>query len=382
MLAKRAQGISPFLAMEVLEEAIAMEQAGESVVHLEVGEPDFTTDPVIIQAAVQALDRGFTHYTSSMGDLALREAICAHYESQYKVSLPPDRVLVTSGSSPALLLALAALTDHGSAVVIPNPGYPCYKAYLTLLGANQRVYVLRAQDGFRFSLLALREAIGHGARAIIINSPSNPTGMEISERDLVQIANLGPCIISDEAYHGLEYAGPSHTILEYTDNAIVVNTFSKRYAMTGWRLGFLIAPPDLVRTLRNLQQNLFICANAFVQQAGIAALKHGQPAMERMRAEYDERRKYLIPRLRELGFGVEAEPTGAFYVLVPAHHLSGDSLSLARRLLREAHVAVTPGVDFGPAAQGCLRFSYANSVDNIREGLNRIRSWLETARPL
>ncbi|MCG7852482.1 MAG: aminotransferase class I/II-fold pyridoxal phosphate-dependent enzyme, partial [Methanosarcinaceae archaeon] len=240
------------------------------------------------------------------------------------------------------------------------------------------VYVHTAENGFRLEPDAVAQRLGQKTKAILINSPSNPTGQVMSSMEFQKVSEVAGDIpvISDEIYQGLVYEGEDHTILEYTDNAFLLNGFSKLYAMTGWRLGYLIAPPDYVRPLQKIQQNFFICANSFVQRGGIAALRGPQEYVKEMVATYDKRRRYLLKRLNEIGFVVRNEPFGAYYVLADAREFGPDSLTLSRRILEEAGVAVTPGIDFGDGAEGYLRFSYANSVENISEGMDRLRDYL------
>jgi len=231
-------------------------------------------------------------------------------------------------------------------------------------------------DGFQFRPEAVKGRVGPRTKAIFINSPANPTGTLLLAERMAALAGLGPLVVSDEIYHGLVYEGREHSILEFTDRAIVFNGFSKAYAMTGWRLGYAIVPPGLIRPLQKMHQNFFISANAFVQAAGIVALRAAQPDVERMRATYDERRRFIIPGLRRLGFGVATEPTGAFYVLANAKRFTTDSYAFAFEILERAKVGVTPGVDFGSNGEGYLRFSYANSKDNIAEALRRLEVFL------
>jgi aspartate/methionine/tyrosine aminotransferase len=378
MIAKRADEIAPFLVMEVMERARAMEAKGIDVVHLEVGEPDFNIPSAVKDAVCRALDKGFTHYTHSLGDLPLRQAICDHYRRAYDVSVVPDQVIVTSGTSPAMMLAFAAILERGDEVIISDPGYACYPNFISFLGGVPVRIPVYEGDGFQYRPSAIEEKVSDKARAILINSPSNPTGNLLSEETMRAIARFSPYIISDEIYHGLVYEGREHSILEFTDHAFVLNGFSKLYAMTGLRLGYLIAPEKFVRPIQKMQQNFFICASSLAQKAGIAALQESEEDVRRMKRIYDQRRRFIVPRLKELGFGITVEPTGAFYVFANAKHISSDSHKLAFDILEKAHVGVTPGVDFGKNGEGYIRFSYANSMENIAEGLDRIEKYLET----
>ena len=376
MIAKRAQEIAPFLAMEVLERAVELEAKGDHIVHLEVGEPDFPTPPCIQEAAARAMKEGKTKYTHSLGILALREAIAEHYHAKYAVQVSPEQILVTAGTSPAMGMVFSAILEPGDQVVLSNPHYACYPNFIRFCGGEPVTVAVLEEDGFQFRPEAVAAKVGPRTQALFINSPANPTGTLLSAERMAALANLGPLVISDEIYHGLVYAGREHSILEFTDRAIVFNGFSKAYAMTGWRLGYAIVPPQLIRPLQKMHQNFFISANAFVQAAGIAALREAQPEVVRMRAIYDERRRFIIPGLRRLGFGIATEPTGAFYVLANAKRFTTDSYAFAFEILEQAKVGVTPGVDFGSNGEGYIRFSYANSLDNVAEALRRLEAFL------
>jgi len=377
MIARRAEEMAPFMVMEVLERAREMERQGVDIIHLEVGEPDFDVPTAVKKATTRALEEGATHYTHSMGDLELREAICRHYLDAYGVDVRPEQVVVTSGTSPAMMLAFAALLESGDEVIISDPGYACYPNFINFLGAVPARVPVFEQDGFQLTVKAIQERISQKTRAMLINSPSNPTGCLISAADMKAIASLSPYIISDEIYHGLVYEGQEHSILEFSDRAFVLNGFTKLYAMTGYRLGYLIAPLEFIRPIQKMQQNFFICAGSLAQRAGIAALEESGDEVKEMKSIYNRRRKFMIKRLKELGLSVAVEPTGAFYVFANARKFSGDSYRLAFDILEKAHVGVTPGVDFGKNGEGYLRFSYANSMDKIAEGLNRLERYLK-----
>jgi len=382
--ARRVREIEPFLAVEMGERAQALERSGVDVVHLEFGEPDFEAPAVIREAVEKAVRDGRTRYTHSLGILPLREAIAAHYAATYGVSVSPDQILVTAGTSPAMLLLFGHLLDPGDEVVLSDPYYACYPNFIRY-AEGVPVYVgVTEEDGFQYRPEAIGERLGPRTKAIVINSPANPTGTVLSAERMAAIAALardrGPLIVSDEIYHGLSYEGRDRTILEFTDRAFVLNGFSKAYAMTGYRLGWVVAPRDRMRVLQTLYGNFFISTNEFVQWAGVAALREAGEESRRFRAIFDERRRAMIAGLRALGFGVGCEPTGAFYVLANARHLGKDSVSLAREILESAHVAVTPGAAFGANAEGYLRFSYAAALARIREGLARLGRFL-AARP-
>jgi len=376
MASQRAEEISPFLAMEVLERARALEAQGIDIIHLEVGEPDFDVPQCVKEACARAVAEGHTHYTHSLGSLELREAICEHYRRSYGVAVQPDQVVVTSGTSPAMLLLFAALVESGDEVILSDPAYACYPNYVRFAGGVPVTVPVYEEDAFQYRPEAVRQRLTPRTRAILINSPANPTGNLLPADRMQALAELGPWIVSDEVYHGLVYEGRERSILEFTDHAFVLNGFSKLYAMTGLRLGYLIAPREYVRPIQKMQQNFFICASSVAQRAGLAALTGAGEEVARMRATYNQRRQFMLQGLRALGFGITVEPTGAFYVFANARHLSTDSLKLAFDILERAHVGVTPGIDFGPHGEGYLRFSYANSLENIAEGLQRLGRYL------
>lgn len=363
--------------MEVHERALVLERGGRSIVHLEIGEPDFPTPPGIVRAAGEALRLGDTHYTDSRGIAELRAAIAAHYRSEYGVDVPPERVVVTLGTSPALLLALSTLiAEPGDEIVIGDPSYPCYPNFIRYLRGTPRRVPVREEDGFQLDPAAVRRAITKRTKGIVVNSPSNPAGTLMSDAALEEICGLGIPVVSDEIYHGLVYGERARSALERTNDAFVLNGFSKRWAMTGWRLGWIVAPERAVRRLQILQQNLFICPSSFAQRAGVAALTQRHPEIDEMRRQYDARRRYLCEELPRLGLGFAVEPRGAFYFLVNARHVDGDSYRLAFDLLENAGVALTPGIDFGERGEGFLRISYANALDRIAEGMRRIERYL------
>ncbi|MCD6527903.1 MAG: pyridoxal phosphate-dependent aminotransferase [Desulfuromonas sp.] len=375
-LSQRARQVTPFLAMEIMEQAKLLEQQGREIIYLCLGEPDFPTPQKIITAATQAIEAGHTTYTHSLGLLELRQQICHHYLQRYGVTIVPEQVLVSAGTSPLMLLLFAALLDPGDELILTNPGYACYANFIRFNGGTPVEILTRAEDGFQPRPAEVKKVLSPRSRGILINSPSNPTGSLIPTDWLQQLAELDVPIISDEIYHGLTYQGEEHSILEFTDQAFVLGGFSKAYAMTGWRLGYLIAPLAAVRVLQNLHQNFLICASSFIQYAGITALRDCQEDVTAMRSAYDERRQFIVARLRQLGFPIHSEPVGAFYVLADARHLSTNSLALARKILDSTGVAVTPGIDFGSGAEGFLRFSYANSLDKLRDAMDRLEQWL------
>jgi (5-formylfuran-3-yl)methyl phosphate transaminase len=377
MISKRAQEIPPFIVMDVLEKAQELERNGEHIIHLEVGEPDFDTPECINEACYRAICEGKTHYTHSLGLFELREAIAEEYLKKYKVEVSLEQILVASGTSPALLLLFAALLEANDEVILSNPYYPCYPNIIRFVGGSPLFVEVLEEEGFQYLPEMIQEKLNPRVKGILINSPSNPTGNVMSPERMAKIAQFSPFIISDEIYHGLVYEGKAHSILEFTDQAFVINGFSKLYAMTGWRLGYVIAPKEFIRPMQKIQQNLFISASSFAQWGALIGLKEAAEDIQKMKETYNQRRRFLIPKLRELGFGITVEPTGAFYILANAKRFSKDSYRLAFDILKEAKVGVAPGIDFGTNAEGYLRFSYANSMENIEEGMNRLERYLE-----
>ena len=366
------------MVMEVLERAQALEAAGREVIHMEVGEPDFSPPQKVTQAAVDALQRGETHYTHSLGIPPLRRAIADHYNIRYGVNVSAEQVIVTQGTSPGLLLVLCSLLDPGDQVILANPAYACYANFIRYVGGEPIEIPVDAQEGFVLDPVRVRKHITSKTKAVLINSPANPTGTLTPPEVMQSLGELGPPIISDEIYHGLVYGENEHSILEYTDRAFVLNGFSKYYAMTGFRLGYIIAPPDYLRPLQKAQQNLFICAGSISQWAGVSALNDEHPELEHMVHTYNERRRYLLQKLPQLGFKIAFEPKGAFYILADARHLGPDSYKLAFDILEKVQVALDPGVDFGDNAEGFLRFSYANSLEKIEIGVERLKRYIKS----
>ena len=377
MISRRAESFTSFIVMDVMAKAEELERKGEHVIHLEVGEPDFPTPKVITQAAINALSNNKTRYTHALGLLELRQAICDFYFKEYGVNITPDQVLVSTGTSPALLFAMLAILDHGDEVIISNPRYPCYQNFILAAGGKIKEVKTYPEEGFQYRPKDIKKKLAPRTKAILINSPSNPTGIVMSKDQLQSMAQFDKqYIISDEIYHGLVYQDRAHSILEFTDKAFVINGFSKLYAMTGWRLGYCIFPRQFSKIMQRIHQNFMISANGFIQWAGIDALTNSQKDVAKMVRIYDERRQYMLARLKDMGFVIHVEPTGAFYVFADARRFCTDSYKEAFRIIEEIKVGVTPGIDFGSAGEGFLRFSYANSLENIKEGLNRLESYL------
>ncbi|HEX3034308.1 MAG TPA: pyridoxal phosphate-dependent aminotransferase [Thermodesulfobacteriota bacterium] len=381
MPSKLSEEIAPFFVMDVLERAKEIESQGGSVIHFEVGEPDFPTPEIICDEAIEAIKGGDTKYTASLGMFELRESIVSDYKESYGVDIPSQRVGVTMGSSPALFLVMVSLLEPGDEIIITDPHYACYPQLIKIAGGVPKRVRIYEEEGFQIDVSRVKKAISERTKAILINSPSNPTGVVLEPQVMKEISELGLYIISDEIYHGLVYEGEAHTIYEFTDKAFVINGFSKLYSMTGWRLGFFIAPQDFVRPIQKLQQNLFISPNSFVQRAGIAALTGAKEQAKEMVQIFGERRSKMIEGLRSLEFEISSQPRGAFYVFVNASRLGSSSYDLAFDILEKAHVAVTPGIDFGYGGEGYLRFSYTNSLESIEEGIKRLAKYIKNIQP-
>ncbi len=378
MISSKAQGVKSFIVMDVMARAEELERKGERVIHLEVGEPDFDTPEIIQNAAIEAIKSGKTHYTHAMGLIELRESICEHYYKEYGVSIGPDQIMVTSGTSPGMLLMMIALLETGDEVIISNPHYACYPNFIRSVGGKAIEVRTYPEDGFQYRPEEIEKVISGRTCGIVINSPSNPTGIVMTEKQMEEIAQFkDQYIISDEIYHGLVYEGRAHSILEFTDKAFVINGFSKLFAMTGWRLGYLIFPREFFDAMQRIHQNFMISANSFVQWAGITALREAWSDVDRMKKIYDERRLHMIESLRDIGFKIHVEPTGAFYVFADGSDFFTDSYRESFNIIEEVKVGVTPGVDFGSGGEGFIRFSYANSLENIREGLSRIAEYFK-----
>lgn len=380
MVTEKALNIPSFIVMDILEEAQKLEAQGNKIIHLEIGEPDFDTPEKIKKAAIIALESGMTYYTHSQGLPELREAIAEHYQQKYGVRVKPENIVVTLGTSPALFMVLSSLVEKDEEVIITDPGYSCYKNVIEFLGGKPVFLEVFDGEGYQIDEARLSAKVSPKTKAIIVNSPSNPTGATLSRESFKKISELAKIhnfyIISDEIYHGLVYEGEEICALEESDKAIVINGFSKAYAMTGWRLGYLIAPDELVDHLRRIQQNLFICASSFAQAAAITALKECNDFIEEVKSNYRQRRDFLVPELIRLGFDIKSMPKGAFYVFAGIRKFSNNSLEFAKRLLLEAGVAVTPGIDFGKNGEGYIRISFANSMENLEKAVERIELFL------
>ena len=374
--------IEPFHVMELLGRARELEAQGRSIVHMEIGEPDFSTPQPIIDAAQQALAEGKTHYTPALGLPALREAISGFYQSRYGVDVPARRIIVTPGASGALLLALGVVLDRDSEVLMADPGYPCNRHFVRFIEGRARAINVSADTDYQLTADLIRANWTEATRAAMVATPSNPTGTLIAADELAAMAALvrekGGALLVDEIYHGLIYDQATPTALALSDDLFVINSFSKYFCMTGWRLGWLVVPEPYVRQVEKLAQNLFIAAPTLAQYAALAAFgKETLAILEQRRLAFQQRRDYLLPALRELGFDIPVTPQGAFYLYADCSRFTDDSFRFAGELLEQAGVAVTPGIDFGSyLPQKHLRFAYTTSLENLAEGVARIRAFI------
>ena len=382
-LASRMAHIAPFEVMEIQTAARELERQGKDVIHMEIGEPDFTTPRPIVDAAIAALNDKPMFYTSALGIQPLREAIAAFYASKYGVAVSPERIIVTAGSSAALLLAFGVLLNPGDEVLMADPGYPCNRHFVRAMEGVPKTIPVGPEHAYQLAAGDIATHWNDRSVAALVASPSNPTGTLIAPDELkrihTEVSARGGTLIVDEIYQGLTYGVAPSTVLSLNENAgkdvFVVNSFSKYFQMTGWRLGWLVVPPAYVREVEKLAQNLFISASTPAQHAALAAFRPDTLAiLEQRRAEFHARRDFLIPALAELDFRIPVVPQGAFYIYADSSQLDTDSFELARRILNEAHVALTPGKDFGVAApERHIRIAYTQTVARLNEALERMR---------
>ena len=378
MTARRALEIEPFRVMAILGRARELQAQGRDIIHMEVGEPDFPTPEPVVEAGINALRAGHTHYTPALGLPALRQAIAGYYRARHGVEVSESRVCVTPGASGALLLVMAALFDPGEEVLLADPGYPCNRHFARLVEARGVGVPVGPETGYQLTADLVARHWGPRTRGVLVANPGNPTGTLIPEAELRAIHALvrekGGRLIVDEIYHELVYAGSPPTAAGLDEDVIVLNSFSKYWLMTGWRLGWLLAPESLMPAIDRLAQNIFLSAPTVAQHAALAALAPStRRLLEQRKVELRERRDWLLPELERLGFRVGAAPQGAFYVYAGIEAFGMDAEALAEKLLLEAGVAITPGTDFGShAASRHVRFAYTTSLERIREAVGRM----------
>ncbi len=381
-LASRVDAIAPFYVMELAKEARQLEQAGRHIIHMGIGEPDFTAPEPVIEAAERALRRGVTQYTGALGIAPLREAIAAYYQRTYGLCVDPARIVVTAGASAALLLACAALVDRDDEVLMPDPSYPCNRHFVAATEGKPVLVPSGPEARFQLTAADIDRLWNERTRGVLLASPSNPTGTSIEPAELERIVKAvrarGGFTIVDEIYQGLSYDARPVSALSFGDDVVTVNSFSKYFNMTGWRLGWLVVPPSMIGAFEKLAQNLFICASALAQHAALACFEPETIRIyEGRRLEFKRRRDFIVPALERLGFSVPVTPDGAFYVYancrgVP-HPAAADSAALTKAMLHDAGVVLVPGLDFGThAPREYIRLSYATAYASLEEAVERL----------
>ena len=384
-LAARMAEIQPFHVMEVLRRAATLEAAGRRIIHMEIGQPDFAAPEPVIEAAVRALRTEPMGYTDALGIPALREAISRFYGERFGVDVPAARIMLTAGASGAFLLAMGALLDPGDEVLLPDPSYPCNRHFVRLFEGRAKTIPVGADSAYQLTAEHVRRHWGPGTRGVMIATPSNPTGTTVPPEELAAIVaaarERGGWVLVDEIYQGLVYGTAERTALALDDSLFVVNSFSKYFNMTGWRLGWLVAPADAIAQMERLAQNAFICVSAPAQYAALAAFDPATLAiLEQRRGEFERRRDFLVPALRAIGFDIPVTPNGAFYVYADASRFGMDAAELSMRVLEEAGVAITPGADFGAhEANRYVRFAYTRAMADLQEGVARLGALLRNA---
>ncbi len=381
--AQRVDSIAPFRVMELLGKAKQLERQGRDIIHMEIGEPDFITPKAIVAAAEQALQQGKTHYTPALGLPELRERIALHYVESYGVRISPKQVVITAGASGALLLAAALLVNPGQSLLMADPGYPCNRHFLQLVGGESVMVPVEADNDYALTPALVKQYWQANSCGILLASPANPTGGILTSSQLSALSETvryyQGWMIVDEIYHGLTYGDPITTALSCHADAIIINSFSKYYGMTGWRLGWMVVPEALIEGLEKLAQNYFIAPSTVAQYAALAAFSPAaQEEMEDRRRAFQARRDYLLPALRSLGFSINHCPQGAFYLYAGAERFTQESYPFCLELLEKAGVAVTPGIDFGHhRTQQSIRFAYTTSLPRLHEGVERIAGFLQ-----
>ncbi len=381
-VANRMADISPFYVMALLQRAKELEQQGKDIIHMEIGEPDFPTPEPIVQAGISLIGTGEVKYTPAAGLPQLREKIAQFYHNTYKVNVPKERIFITPGASGAFLLGLGASLNPDDEVLMADPCYPCNSNFVSLLNAKTRFVPVNEANDYQLTAADIKNHWQAKTKGVLIASPSNPTGTlikaEVLQQTINQTLDLGGCFFSDEIYHGLVYGKQAATALQFSDDVFVINSFSKYFGMTGWRIGWLVVPEAFIEPVEKLAQNLFISTATHSQYAALAAFEpETLIELERRRVEFAKRRDYLYQALQDLGFGLEAKPEGAFYIYANCAKFTDDSFQFARDLLETIGVAVTPGKDFGNNRENhYIRFAYTTSIERMAEAIARIETFI------
>jgi len=378
----RIDDIQPFHVMALLARAKELEALGKDIIHMEIGEPDFATPAPIVNAGIEAIKTGDVHYTAATGLPELKQAIAGFYLTQYTETVSDKRIVITPGASGALMLALGCVMAEGHEVLLADPGYPCNRNFVRFLSGKTRSISVDASTAYQLNLKHLQDNWHENTAAVIVASPSNPTGTLIDKVELVAMAEFvkekGGYLIVDEIYHGLVYDNENHTAVNINDSVIVINSFSKYFNMTGWRLGWVVATEAIVAKMDKLAQNIFLAAPTTAQYAALAAFDKDTIAiLESHKNEFKQRRDYLLPELIKLGFKVETVPQGAFYIYANCEKFSNNSYQFSYDLLENIGVALTPGKDFGlNRAHAYVRFAYTTSMERLKEGIKRLNDYL------
>ena len=377
MDSRNLEDIRPFYVMEILEKALKLQSLGRDIVHLEIGEPTENVDNLIVDSAQNALSKKLYKYTNSFGIETLREKISRYYEKVHNTLVPIERIMITTGSSAGIVLAILASTSINDEVIIVEPHYPCYPQILKILGRNPRIFTTYEKDSFQINIDKLHDSISQNTTSIIINSPSNPTSVSQNQDVLKFISSLNLNIISDEIYHGLSFNSKTNSIIEFeSKNSFIVNGFSKLYAMTGWRLGYIVIPSDKVRSVQKLQQNMFICAPTISQHAAVNAYNIKDEVQKNILKSYEKKRDFALRFLNEMGIKVNYTPDAAFYILCNFEDYCENSLDLCKDLLDKVGLAVAPGIDFGENYKKYVRISYAGSMEELQKGLMLLEEYI------
>lgn len=377
--------IRPFYVMELLARARQLEYDGRSIIHMEIGEPDFPTPEPVVLAGKAALDQGYTRYLPATGLPELRVRIANYYKSRFGLALDPARVIITPGSSGALQLVMSVLIEPGESVIMSDPGYPCNRHFVELVGGKPECIPVGPETEYQLTAEMVKGALTPSTKMVMIATPSNPTGTVMSSEELEAIYTVvsehGAVLVVDEIYQGLIYANDGSTALTFGDDMFVINSFSKYFGMTGWRIGWMVAPEAYVSAIDRLAQNIFISTSSLAQYAAIAAFSDECiELMESRRVAFRERRDYLLPALARLGFNIACVPQGAFYLYADSSKLSDDSFRLSSDLLETAGVATTPGKDFGDnQPERHMRFAYTTEIPKLKEGVDRIAGFLKVS---
>lgn len=377
---KLISSIKPFYVMEILEKAQEYERNGRSVSHLEIGEPTEQIHPLIKKEAKRAIDDNHDKYSNSLGLIELRELISRRYKSDFNLDVSTERIIVTNGSSAALILALISILEKDDEIILIEPYYPCYPQLIKIFGGKIRVFRTSSKDGYQVNLEKFKDFLSSETKAVIINSPSNPTGVSQNKEVIELLSSLDIKIISDEIYQGLNYLDNKDTILNYSPEGIVVNGFSKFYSMTGWRLGYLIVPEKYIRVIQKLQQNMYICAPTISQYAAIGALNISEEDISMLVLSYRKKRDFMMSSLQDMGIEIGYIPDSSFYIFVNMENYCTNSLDLSLDILDKVGLGVAPGLDFGPSFKKYIRFSYSSSFENIEIGLGKMKEYIKECK--